>query len=1562
MVCVCMKRNAVKTTGLALLSLGLAVVTVGQVFGFAQKEGRVLGLSTQLAQVLPNTGTSFLPSGSADGASGLSPLFQVNIPAVFTDTATLLSLIVEEESVFNGQARFVDEVILENGAQLLGNLDANGIDIDVGTGEITASNLVYSVIAGSGITVSGDQDLTITNADRGSAQKIFSKVKVGSDTAEAGSNTDTFEFSAGDGISLSLNTSDKKMTLTASNLSGWYKASSSNVALITSTNRVGIGTSSPSNKLEVDSGTDGETGITFTRVTSSTAAGVGGGKVLSVDSGGKLILVEDQTGGGGAATPSAEAVLPSATSGMTIYYNGTNWVSSNNLYHDGGSVGISTTNPLSRFQVNSNLASKIGAIFRGYTSQTANLTEWQDVSGNVLSYIDANGVFNGTANVSGSLNPGLTTGSVLFQDANGIAQDNANLFWDNSTNRLGIGTSGPTAQLEILEPDATTKGLRIKAAGAASANLFEVVDAGNVPIFVVSRTAGSGAYGASITNAAATETLLLSSDQVIQANSLGINFTTKAIQSYNSQPLTLNPAGNNVSIGTTTATGLLTLPWSSTTNRIVFDHSSGQNAYIGGANGVGIGQGLGLYGPGGISFAANTANGGPYSTFNHPLRITSGYPFQNIPFQVTGSNHSILATFMGGNVGVGTTSPTAFMHITGGYGANDALTINQTLSGNILSASASGATKFVITNGGNVGIGTTNPGTYKLNVVGNIVANNTGDGGKLSSTRDGSYEIYLKTTNGDTSLLHTQAGFWIEEPNAFKILSYNSSIAQPIITLNENSQNFDTWIKGTTGTLLYGDASTGNVGVGTTIPNKKLDVSVGSLSLDQQGGMLLSGNAGSTIAYLGTYMDFDNSSDNAYGYLRMARTSGSTFVGMELGADTRDGLRFLTGDNSGDGTATERMRITAAGNVGIGETNPQAQLHVGPNNDGHVRHSNGTIDVRWDYVSRVYLSQNLGVEGSFGYNSGGIRVSGQAANEYGYILGGRTAWGASGYDLIFNPGSTGSVGVGNYAPNARLHVAGFGTTTGAVFNATDLNYVSALYVRENGTIGMGTTSPTARLHINGGYGANDALTINQTLGGNIMSASASGTTKMVLTNAGRLGVNNSLAYYMVDVTATADGTDNGAALALKGTSYSTHGGYMILNKNTGDDTPGLIQVGDNSIHLPLLLNPGGGNVAIGTTTASYKLDVNGEIRSNNIIRVTGNDGGFYATPRWGGTYSFLWYNQDGNAMRLYSNQDVFSISYNGNVGVGTNTYGDTAANTIAIYNSTAPTTSLTNGIQLFAVDVTGSHELQVRDEAGNVTTLSPHNFSLLDNQRSEDLAWAFYSERNGLAINADMTKALRVVEKLSGEQLIRIKNLTNGEDLTDFYADQSSQELALDNAEWITRAELNPFMTWGSNVLTIIGKTIFEKPTEFLAEVTFKARVTFSEPDKAGVAVLKAGSTTVTVNFEVPFKQTPVITLTPQNSFAKVTVKDVTPTGFVVFLAETQPSDTEVVWSTISVEQLKRTENTPTEAPTQAQQQPTPSASPNPSPTAVDSSSPSPELMPTPTTATISASPDLDAQ
>jgi len=55
---------------------------------------------------------------------------------------------------------------------------------------------------------------------------------------------------------------------------------------------------------------------------------------------------------------------------------------------------------------------------------------------------------------------GVTLGSVLFVGAGGvITEDNANFFWDNANNRLGLGIAAPTGALDVSWGSAATSAL-----------------------------------------------------------------------------------------------------------------------------------------------------------------------------------------------------------------------------------------------------------------------------------------------------------------------------------------------------------------------------------------------------------------------------------------------------------------------------------------------------------------------------------------------------------------------------------------------------------------------------------------------------------------------------------------------------------------------------------------------------------------------------------------------------------------------------------------------------------------------------------------------------------------------------------------------------------------------------------------------------------------------------------------------------------------------------------------------------------------------------------------------
>jgi hypothetical protein len=63
----------------------------------------------------------------------------------------------------------------------------------------------------------------------------------------------------------------------------------------------------------------------------------------------------------------------------------------------------------------------------------------------------------------------LTAGSVVFADASGnLAQDNANLFWDDTNNRLGIGNAAPAQALHVTGTARATTGLIVDTMTAGS--------------------------------------------------------------------------------------------------------------------------------------------------------------------------------------------------------------------------------------------------------------------------------------------------------------------------------------------------------------------------------------------------------------------------------------------------------------------------------------------------------------------------------------------------------------------------------------------------------------------------------------------------------------------------------------------------------------------------------------------------------------------------------------------------------------------------------------------------------------------------------------------------------------------------------------------------------------------------------------------------------------------------------------------------------------------------------------------------------------------------------------
>ncbi len=184
-----------------------------------------------------------------------------------------------------------------------------------------------------------------------------------------------------------------------------------------------------------------------------------------------------------------------------------------------------------------------------------------------------------------------------------------------------------------------------------------------------------------------------------------------------------------------------------------------------------------------------------------------------------------------------------------------------------------------INSSGNVGIGTASPGE-KLAVVGNIVAGNTG------STSDGYIDI---DSGGAGKVRITRTGTGATDSSMVFSTTFSTLQERMRIT------------------------SGGNVGIGTTSPAQRLHV-VNSASAETIPLRISNDIAGIAIATAGAQFV-------AHG-VEFARIVG----GQNQDNTFADGnLRFFT---RGSESVAERMRITSAGNVGIGTTSPSTALQV----------------------------------------------------------------------------------------------------------------------------------------------------------------------------------------------------------------------------------------------------------------------------------------------------------------------------------------------------------------------------------------------------------------------------------------------------------------------------------------------------------------------------------------------------------------------------------------------------------------------------------------------------------
>lgn len=371
-------------------------------------------------------------------------------------------------------------------------------------------------------------------------------------------------------------------------------------------------------------------------------------------------------------------------------------------------------------------------------------------------------------------------------------------------------------------------------------------------------------------------------------------------------------------------------------------------------------------------------------------------------------------------------------------------------------------------NTGNVGVGTTTP-AYKLDIVtpsqwaarfrktdatngGIIIESAAGFNPNLAFSVNGTFKWYLNSNSSSSDSLQ----FW-ESTGTFPRFTLTQAGNLGLGTVTPTGLFTVASSAAASNTMALFDTANDTA---TTFPNLVFQRSRGSqttrtavMSGDRLGGFAFRGY-GAT--------NFNVNNDNAV----IRAFAAENFTDTAMGT-------YMTFETTPSGTAvrTEKMRINANGNVGIGTANPGYTLDVNGNMNvqGGVtwfRQSSGLAGNEGAYIA-IGANGNNEAALSLGVYRAGVYTNRFLVNNFGHV--------------ILQPNADLNVGIGTNTPGYRLDVQnGMVNAAGGLCIAGDCKTAwsqvggsgssqwttsgTSIYYN-TGNVGLGTTTPTYKLEV-----------------------------------------------------------------------------------------------------------------------------------------------------------------------------------------------------------------------------------------------------------------------------------------------------------------------------------------------------------------------------------------------------------------------------------------------------------------------------------------------------------------